>query len=283
MVVAAVEVELEVVGPAAAAEDTVEDPDDESAVDALFARIREARSDAVARAYEAFGPADAPEAAVVVADSGLDEEPTREPDLFAQRDAVIDPFEAKLARLFKRSVTDEQNEMQDAIRRRKNKATVDEILADPDTHAARYEAAVTTTMGEVARAGAAMFELTGTVDDESFRPMTRRIVGASLVAPLRAQLDRVFADTTSDDDSVAALFVDISAQRRADVRRTDAGAGRIDGRLCVDGRRLQHVRLVRADRRGCLRACRLQRWCHRRGPRRDIGPLGHRRRSRVQP
>jgi hypothetical protein len=254
---AAVEVELEVVGPAAAAEDTVEDPDDESAVDALFARIREARSDAVARAYEAFGPADAPEAAVVVADSGLDEEPTREPDLFAQRDAVIDPFEAKLARLFKRSVTDEQNEMQDAIRRRKNKATVDEILADPDTHAARYEAAVTTTIGEVARAGAAMFALTGTVDDESFRPMTRRIVGASLVAPLRAQLDRVFADTTSDEeriDRVRSAYREAKSQRADLVAHELALAGFNAGVIAAapDG---TSVRWVTDDVRGCSPDC----------------------------
>ena len=195
-----------------------DDPDDESAVDALFARIREARSDAVARAYEVFGPADAPGTSVVVEAAVVVEEAVPELDVFAQRDAVIDPFEAKLARLFKRSVADEQNEMQDAIRRRKNKATLDEILADADAHAARYEAAVVTTVGEVARAGAAMFELTGAIDDESLRPITRRIIGASLVAPLRAQLERVFADTTTDEERIDRVR---SAYREAKSQRAD--------------------------------------------------------------
>jgi hypothetical protein len=184
-------------------EEPVDDPDEESAVDALFARIREARSDAVARAYEVFGPADAPaSAAVVVAEPvAAESEPDGEVDLFAQRDALIAPHEAKLARLFKRSVTDEQNEMQDAIRRRKNKVTLEEILADGEAQTARYEAALGTTIGELARAGAAMFELTEAIDDESFRPMTRRIIDASLVAPLRSQLERAFAEAINDDET----------------------------------------------------------------------------------
>ena len=122
------------------ADEPFDDPEDESAVDALFARIREARSDAVARATEAFGPAEAATSAVVVAEAVAAEvEPEGEPDLFTRRDALIGPYEVTLARLFKRSVTDEQNDVQDAIRRRKNKATLDEILADVAAQTARYE------------------------------------------------------------------------------------------------------------------------------------------------
>ena len=214
-IAAAAQVEGE---PTVESEDVPTDPDDESAVDALFARIREARSDAVARAYEVFGPADVPGTAVVVEAAVVVEEAVPELDVFAQRDAVIDPFEAKLARLFKRSVADEQNDMQDAIRRRKNKATLDEVLADADAHTARYEAAVVTTVGEVARAGATMFDLAGAIDDDSLRPMTRRIVSASLVAPLRAQLERVFADTTTDEERIDRVR---SAYREAKSQRAD--------------------------------------------------------------
>lgn len=201
-------------------DDESTDPEDESAVDALFARIREARSDAVARAYEVFGPADSTEtaAAVVVAEPVAAEEDAAEPGVFAQRDAVINPFEAKLARLFKRAVNDEQNEVQDAIRRRKKKTTLEEVLADSDTHIARYEAGVGTTIGDLARAGAAMFELTGAIDDDSFRAMTGRIIGDSLVGPLRAQLDRVFADTATDDERIDRVR---SAYREAKSQRAD--------------------------------------------------------------
>jgi cell division septum initiation protein DivIVA len=201
-------------------DDDVPDPGDEKAVDALFARIREARSDAVARAYEVFGPADEATVALALDESGADEaagdEP--EPDLFARRDAAVAANEAKLARLFKRSVTDEQNELQDAIRRRKKKAALTDLLDDPDNHTAKYAATLGDTLVEIARSGAAMFELTGTVDEAPLQPMVGRIIGDSLVAPLRAQLERGFAESTSDDDRIDRVR---SAYREAKTQRAD--------------------------------------------------------------
>ncbi|MEO8693845.1 MAG: hypothetical protein ABI658_10025 [Acidimicrobiales bacterium] len=240
----------------------IDDPAEESAVDALFARIREARSDAVARAYEVFGPADAPAAAVVVAepvvaDSATEDETDGEPDLFAQRDALIDPFEAKLARLFKRSVTDEQNEMQDAIRRRKSKVTLEEILSDADAQTARYEDSLGPTIGELARAGAAMFELTDPVDDESLRPMARRIIDASLVAPLRSQLERAFADTITDDeriDRVRSAYREAKSQRADLVARELAIAGFNAGVVAAAPAGMS-VRWVTDPVRGCSPDC----------------------------
>ena len=131
---------------------------------------------------------------------------------------MIAPHEAKLARLLKRSVTDEQNEMQDTIRRRKNKATLDEVLTDPDAHTAKYEEGLGDTVAEIARAGAAMFELGGAIDDESLRPMVRRIVADSLIAPLRSQLERGFADTSTDDERIDRVR---SAYREAKTQRAD--------------------------------------------------------------
>jgi cell division septum initiation protein DivIVA len=194
------------------------DVGDEKAVDALFARIREARSDAVARAYEAFGPADEPTAAVVVAEPATTDEAHDEPDVFAQRDAAVASNEAKLARLFKRTVTDEQNELQDNIRRRKNKATLADVLADVDAHAAKYEESVGDTVVEIARAGASMFELTGTIDAATLTPLVHRIVTDSLVAPLRAQLERGFDETGTDDDRIDRVR---SAYREAKTQRAD--------------------------------------------------------------
>ena len=238
--------------------DFEDDPEDESAVDALFARIREARSDAVARAYEAFGPADAPASAVVVAEPLADaDEPEGEPDLFAQRDALIGPLEAKIARSFKRSVTDEQNEMQDAIRRRKNKATLDEILGDGEAQTARYEAALGTTVVELARAGAAMFELTESIDEESLKPMTRRIIDASLVAPLRSQLERGFADTTTDDeriDRVRSAYREAKSQRADLVARELAIAG-FNAGVIAGAPEGTSVRWVTDAVRGCSPDC----------------------------
>ena len=247
---------------AAAADDDegepIDDPDEESAVDALFARIREARSDAVARAYEVFGPADAPAAAVVVAEPvAADSETDAEPDLFARRDALIGPFEAKLSRLFKRSVSDEQNEMQDAIRRRKNKVTLEEILADGEAQTARYEDALGTTVGELARAGAAMFEFTETIDDDSFRPMTRRIIDASLLAPLRSQLERAFADTITDDeriDRVRSAYREAKSQRADLVARELAISGFNAGVIAAAPEGMS-VRWVTDAVRGCSPDC----------------------------
>jgi hypothetical protein len=239
-------------------DEPVDDPDEESAVDALFARIREARSDAVARQYEVFGPADAAASAVVVAEPvAADSEPDGEADLFAQRDAVIEPYAAKLARLFKRSVSDEQNEMQDAIRRRKNKVTLEEILADGEAQTARYEAALGTTIGELARAGAAMFELTETIDDESLRPMTRRIIDASLVAPLRSQLERAFAEAINDDeriDRVRSAYREAKSQRSDLVARELAVAG-FNAGVIAGAPAGMSVRWVTDAVRGCSPDC----------------------------
>jgi hypothetical protein len=203
--------------PDEAADDEL-DADDESAVDALFARIREARSDAEARAHEVFGGE--PASAVVVADPAAEPEAEAEPepDVFDRRDAAIAADEAKLARLFKRTVTDEQNELQDTIRRRKHKVTLDDVLADADTQTTKYEETLGDTVAVIARAGAAMFELTGTIDAESLRPMARRIISASLIAPLRAQLERGFADTATDDERIDRVR---SAYREAKTQRAD--------------------------------------------------------------
>jgi hypothetical protein len=256
--VATAEPEPVPVADASEDDEPVDDPDEESAVDALFARIREARSDAVARAYEVFGPADAPASAVVVAEPvAAESEPDGEVDLFAQRDALIGPHEAKLARLFKRSVSDEQNEMQDAIRRRKNKVTLEEILADSAAQTARYEAALGTTIGELARAGAAMFELTEAIDDESFRPMTRRIIDASLVAPLRSQLERAFAEAINDDeriDRVRSAYREAKSQRADLVARELAIAG-FNAGVIAGGPAGMSVRWVTDAVRGCSPDC----------------------------
>jgi hypothetical protein len=63
-----------------------------------------------------------------------------------------------------------------------------------------------------------MFELTDPIDDESLRPMARRIIDASLVAPLRAQLERAFADTITDDERIDRVR---SAYREAKSQRAD--------------------------------------------------------------
>jgi hypothetical protein len=187
----------------------------------------------------------------------VDEEPAVELDVFAQRDAVIDPYEAKLARLFKRSVTDEQNEVQDAIRRHKKKPTLDEVLSDADTHIVRYEAELGTTIGDLARAGAAMFELTKAIDDESFRPMTRRIIGDSMIAPLRAQLDRIFAETLTDDeriDRVRSAYREAKSQRADLVARELAVAG-FNAGVVAGTPDAMMVRWVTDAVRGCSPDC----------------------------
>jgi len=63
-----------------------------------------------------------------------------------------------------------------------------------------------------------MFELTAIVDDDSFRAMTRRIIADSMIAPLRAQLDRVFTETLTDDERIDRVR---SAYREAKSQRAD--------------------------------------------------------------
>ena len=102
-----------------------------------------------------------------------------------------------------------------------------------------------------------MFELTETIDDESLKPMTRRIIDASLVAPLRSQLDRAFAEAINDDeriDRVRSAYREAKSQRADLVARELAIAG-FNAGVIAGGPEGMSVRWVTDAVGGCSPDC----------------------------
>jgi DivIVA domain-containing protein len=197
-----------------------DDPEPE-VVTSLFARIR---ADAVVEAVpareepepateerlaELLAAAEAHNEAHEVAPEapadGLDLLETVEPevadDVAAQRQVALAGPERGLGRVLKRMLSEEQNELLDAVRRARELPSLDELLGDTDAHAVRYAGAARAELRDAAYAGA---HLLGTPAKGTERPDVDDLaaeLGVSIVAPLREQLAACWA---ADGDVVAA-------------------------------------------------------------------------------
>ncbi len=136
------------------------------------------------------------EPTVALAEPVLDEpvvdEAARAP--FAARDEALAPIEATVTRKLKRVLSDEQNQVLDALRRATSVAGLDDLLPDLDQHRARFADVLVPALEQAALAGAG--------------PKARRLPSA--VDP--AALGRVMATEIVDDlrDRVAASAGDAS-------------------------------------------------------------------------
>jgi hypothetical protein len=113
------------------------------------------------------------------------EEPEREPRL-AQRDDMLGPVVAMLARRLKRALTDDQNDILDRLRA--SKGWVPSVLPPEPEHIQRYAHAGLEQLVEAARSGASF---TGGKSDEV--PKVDDIaseLAAAIVVPLRRRLQR---------------------------------------------------------------------------------------------
>ena len=202
------------------------DDDDETEatdvdVDDLFARIRAARAEEVARAHEVL--ADEPSAsstvdgqpeeeAVVEIDDLAVESPDEVDDgvvpappapddqaLLERRDAATDAAEQKAARKLKRVLADEQNEVLDRLRRNA-KAKLTDLLPSPKEHAGRFADAASAALSDAAQAGAAFYGDNGTVT--SVDALASEL-GEALALPLRERVSESLREAAGDDEALA--------------------------------------------------------------------------------
>lgn len=141
--------------------------------------------------------------------------------LLTQRDAVLDPFEMRVARLLKRAVNEEQNRVQDAARRGKGKLDLDALLGTVESHASAYTQPLANEVHQLSIASQQFFALPLRGDTGALRAATE-VVAAGLIAPLRAQLERACRDGLGDDervDAVRAAFRDAKSPRADQVAR----------------------------------------------------------------
>jgi hypothetical protein len=176
-------------------DDAIDGGDDESGpVDDLFARLRADRAAAVADAVEVLArpvedrPSPPPEpVAEEVAVPG--------DAAFERRDRELDDLERALVRSIKRALTDEQNEVLDALRRHRGRPSADALLPDEAVHQARYSAVGADAVAAGAAAGAA-------VHDGS-APDTRALadqLGDDIATDLRNRVIRAVEAGTDDDE-----------------------------------------------------------------------------------
>jgi hypothetical protein len=185
----------------------------------LFARIkREAEGD------EAHGevaarliPTEAPPAG-----EAAEAEPAAVPG--DQGALVLAELERAVSRHVKRELSDEQNEMLDAIRREGRVPPAAVVLPDPEVHVERYASAAYTPLMDAAVAGGQL--LPAAARDAGDAPrvggLAREVaaeMAAELVAPLRDRLESCFVGCADDDDSttlsdaVASCYREWRAQR----------------------------------------------------------------------
>jgi len=199
-------------------------------VEDLFARIRADREAAVAaarevlaRAEEAMGSdaASPPTPGQGTADPGLAEpvdqagEPAAVADadehLLQQRDAVVDPLVAQLARRLKRALQDEQNAALDRLRTARGRPGADTLLGAADAQTTPYRHVATRFLEEAARAASSRSEF-GTVavavDD-----LAGHLAG-ELASTVRSRVERVLDEAAADDLDLATTSERIGAVYR---------------------------------------------------------------------
>jgi cell division septum initiation protein DivIVA len=124
--------------------------------------------------------------------------------LVGRRDQAVADLERTVARRLKRELSDEQNELLDAIRREKTVPTFEAAVPAPEDHMERYATAARASLVAAAKAGAAF--VGGRSSDDA--PATQvddltAELAAEVVAPLRDRIDRCFTDAGDDPDELA--------------------------------------------------------------------------------
>jgi cell division septum initiation protein DivIVA len=203
-----------------------------SSVDDLFARIRESRAETVARAREVLDQALDPAAAGAVAVAAPPEadassetddataEPAEElsPDArwMAARDAAVGDIEALIVRKLKRLLADEQNDIQDLVRRQQGKVANDEILGERDHHVGRYVASVGGELLAAVSAGASFYDPDAHAGDTDLSALDEQLAH-ELLDPLRLLLTRGVDDAAGNEDEllerVRSAYREVKSQR----------------------------------------------------------------------
>jgi cell division septum initiation protein DivIVA len=216
---------------ASTADDAADATDEAGAtvVDDLFARIRESRAETVARAREvldqpltsAVAVADPPVAdaeAALVSDTEAEPADDLTPDgrRIAARDVAVADIEGVVVRKLKRLLADEQNDIQDLVRRQQGKIGHDDVLGSREHHVGRYVAAVGGELLAAVSAGASFYDPDAHAGDTDLSALDERLA-QELLDPLRQLLGRGVDDAAGDEDElldrVRSAYREIKSQR----------------------------------------------------------------------
>jgi cell division septum initiation protein DivIVA len=193
-------------------------------VDDLFARIRESRAETVARAREvldqpltsAVAVADPPVSDAEAAPAEPAEDLTPDGRRIAARDVAVADIEGVVVRKLKRLLADEQNDIQDLVRRQQGKIGHDDVLGSREHHVGRYVAAVGGELLAAVSAGASFYDPDAHAGDTDLSALDERLA-QELLDPLRQLLGRGVDDAAGDEDElldrVRSAYREIKSQR----------------------------------------------------------------------
>lgn len=156
-----------------------------SAVDDIFARLRESSTAVVAAETKTDVVIATPVAPIKVA-------VVAEPARFEERDEALAPLVGAMARKLKRVLADEQNEVLQHLKLKKSSLEMDAFLGASADHAQRYAEAVLEEVMHAAGAGAKSVKASG----GSSRRVTQKAVSAHVAAVITEGFVNKFRDET---------------------------------------------------------------------------------------
>jgi len=152
-------------------------------------------------------------------EDGEEADRSRDP-LVVQRDEVLIPLVASLARRLKRALQDDQNDILDRLRAKGGWAPG--VLPSQDDHARRYVEAVADQLMEASRAGATFAG--GKADEAPGVDDVSSSLASEIVAPLRRRLEGAGPSVEEGDESALVELVG-AAFREWKGARTERLAG----------------------------------------------------------
>ena len=174
------------------------------AVENLFARLREATVDKAASNAVSGGKVVEPrkstkkvEVVEETATAVVPVQPMHDAGAFAKRDEVLAPIVVAMSRKLKRVLADEENEVLEYLRGKKNALTIDAMVGEQEVHAKRYGDAISEDIMAAAKGAAKSAKVTDVI------PTVDVLIGVQLVKPLRDRLAKAIEQNGTDRVAMA--------------------------------------------------------------------------------
>ena len=174
------------------------------AVENLFARLREATVDKAASNAVSGGKVVEPrkstkkaEAVKEAAASVAPVQPMHDAGAFAKRDEVLAPVVVAMSRKLKRVLADEENEVLEYLRGKKNALTIEAMVGELEIHTKRYGDAISEDIMAAAKGAAKSAKATDVI------PTVDVLIGVQLVKPLRDRLVKAIEQNGTDRVAMA--------------------------------------------------------------------------------
>ena len=174
------------------------------AVENLFARLREATVDKAASNAVSGGkvvePRKSTKKAEVVKEAAASVapvQPMHDAGAFARRDEVLAPVVVAMSRKLKRVLADEENEVLEHLRGKKNALTIEAMVGELEVHAKRYGDAISEDIMAAAKGAAKSAKATDVV------PTVDVLINVQLVKPLRDRLAKAIEQNGTDRVAMA--------------------------------------------------------------------------------